>query len=374
MNRINQGILITSVLAVLVFAPLGAGHVFAVPDNVPDVAKIKAPPFQARIIETDNLRAVAIPHYTTVDLPDNHETAAGGTLDGVGMLVLQRSDVSGGSVGCSGALLSTGMHVLTAAHCVTDSFGNIVLTGGSVTFNGDSGDETIPLDTSAVAVPKKWNGDFLRGNDIAVIKLESAASADITRYDIDRNQNDDVGAIVGKAGFGISGQGNTGHDSSSYPFGTKRDGLNKYDDVADTMYNALNIRPYEKESILQYDFDNGNSANDAFGFFFGNHDLGEGINEVSSAPGDSGGPSLQNNVITGVTSYGITLTFNDGSTSDVTPGKVDSSFGEFSGDTRVSKYADFVDSVIGSGGGSDDDDGGSGGPSCPPGKQKRGLC
>ena len=74
-------------------------------------------------------------------------------------------------------------------------------------------------------------------------------------------------------------------------------------------------------------------------------------------------------MITGVTSYGITLQFNDGTTSDITPGLLDSSFGEFSADTSVSFYADFVDSIIGS---SDSGDGGN--TNCPPGKAKRGLC
>ncbi len=72
-------------------------------------------------------------------------------------------------------------------------------------------------------------------------------------------------------------------------------------------------------------------------------------------------------------SYGITLQLSDGSTSDISPGEIDSSFGEFSGDTRVSKYAAWIDSVVGDG--SSDDTGDSGGPrSCSPGKAKQGKC
>jgi len=86
------------------------------------------------------------------------------------------------------------------------------------------------------------------------------------------------------------------------------------------------------------------AENDAFGVFFGNSDLGLGIEEVSSAFGDSGGPTIVDGKITGVTSYILSLTMGS-KTSDVT-GKLDSSFGEFSGDTRVSKYTHFIDNAM----------------------------
>ena len=111
----------------------------------------------------------------------------------------------------------------------------------------------------------------------------------------------------------------------------------------------------------------GISGNDAFGFFFGNNDLGLGSAEVNSASGDSGGPAIHNGEIIGITSYGVTLTFNDGTTSDVN-GILDSSFGEFSGDTRVSAYAGFIDDSVG---GSTDDGGDTGEPKCNKGMQKR---
>ena len=95
---------------------------------------------------------------------------------------------------------------------------------------------------------------------------------------------------------------------------------------------------------LLYDFDNGLAENDAFGVFFGNSDLGLGIEEVSSAFGDSGGPTIVDGKITGVTSYILSLTIGS-KTSDIT-GKLDSSFGEFSGDTRVSKYTHFIDNAM----------------------------
>jgi len=143
------------------------------------------------------------------------------------------------------------------------------------------------------------------------------------------------------------------------------------------MYLALGLKAnkdFVRGGVLQYDFDNGDPDNDAFGFFLSNPNTGLGNDEVSSAPGDSGGPSQNANVITGVTSYGLTLTFtNGGGTSDVTPGVVDSSFGEFSGDSRVSKYTKFIDGITGAGG---DDGGTDPGPTekCNPGKHRKGLC
>ncbi len=275
------------------------------------------------------------PLYTTYGDPADYLTSPGGSLDGAGLLILTRSD---GTFGCTGGLLWTGEPVLTAAHCVTDSFGNMILQSGTVTFEGDLGIETIAIDATATKVHNKWNGDVLKGNDVAVLKLVSAPTDDITRYQIDRDGSDDIGAVVEKVGYGKSGNGN---DSAIIGFDDKRNGQNQYDDVADTMLKALGLktnRDFVRGSVLQYDFDNGVKSNDAFGFFFGQNNLGLGSTEVNSASGDSGGPVISNGNIVGITSYGVILTFNDGTTSDIN-GILDSSFGEFSGDTRVSKYA-----------------------------------
>ncbi len=367
-------VLFFGILLILITMPVFSGSVYGVAsiasDKVPDKPSLKAPPFQPRIIEHGDLRAIAVPMYTTVDNPVKHVVSSGGSLDGVGKISLFRSD---GNFLCSGALLTTGLHVLTAAHCVTNDFGNFILNSATVTFEGDSGTETKIVDVANSAAHSRYNGDFIKGFDVAVLTLTSEPSDDITRYDIDRNSGDDVGSIPDKTGYGLSGVGVI--DESMYPTGTKRTGQNLYDDIGDTMYLALGLKAnkdFVRGGVLQYDFDNGNSANDAFGFFFSNSNLGLGNNEVASAPGDSGGPSQNGNVITGVTSYGITLTFTGGGTSDVTPGVVDSSFGEFSGDSRVSKYTKFIDGITGA----SDDGGTDPGPAdkCSPGKQKKSLC
>lgn len=360
---------VVGLFSILLVGGISIG-VSALPDHVPDIAKVQANPFAQIIIETDSLRAVFQPLYTTFGDPDDYLTNPGGPLDGAGLLILNRSDFK---VGCTGGLLWTGEHILTAAHCVTDDSGNNILLSGTVTFEGDNGVETIAIDASATKVHNKWNGNVIKGNDVAVLKLVSSPTDDITRYQIDRDGSDDIGTIVEKVGYGKSGNGN---DGAILEFGDKRNGLNQYDDVADTMLKALGLkvnRDFVRGSVLQYDFDNGNSSNDAFGFFFGNHDLGFDPAEVNSASGDSGGPAISNGNIVGITSYGITLTFTDGRTSDVND-RIDSSFGEFSGDTRVSKYVGFIDDSVGgsSDGGSSDDD--TSEPKCNKGMQKRGLC
>jgi len=315
------------------------------PVNLPDVSQA---PFKVKVIEAGELRAEVRPLYTTFGNPSKYVTPSGGVYDGVGDLILTRDDFT---VRCSGALLTSGIHVLTAAHCVTDDEGNFILESGFATFEGDTGDFQISVLASATEVHPDWDGDFfVKGNDVAVLKLVSVAPAEITRYDIDRNGSNDL-AVGDKAGYGRSGNGDNG---DVMPSGKKRDGQNKYDDVADTMLDALGYRPgvhFVPGSVLQYDFDNLEPENDAFGFFFCNVtdpdlcDTGLGTDEVNSAPGDSGGPTITSDGITGITSYGVRLSTIFGSSSDV-DGELNSSFGEFSGDTRVSMYASFIDGVL----------------------------
>lgn len=327
--------------------------------ELPPQAKPHVAPFRVIHIEHEGLSAWAKALYTTVDDPINHET---GAFPGIAKLILERTDLT---VGCTGTLLSTKEHLLTAAHCVTDEFGSDMFASGTATFA--TGEQ---IEIESVHLHPDWDGDFLRGNDIAILQLVAPVSDSLPGYDIDRNSNDDVGSINEKIGYGLSGYGNEGYDSSLYGFGTKRNGQNKYDAVADTLLKALGLRAgkdFVRGAVLQYDFDNGLAENDAFGLFFNISDLGLGNDEVSSAPGDSGGPTIKGGVIQGVTSYGITLQLANGDTADVTPGEIDSSFGEILADTRVSMYAAWIDSILGL---SSD----SGLTSCSPGQQRKGKC
>ena len=264
---------------------------------------------------------------------------------GVAKLILK----NGPTYLCSGALLNDQLHILTAAHCVTSSkTGNITLKNGSYAeFTNPDGSKTrFNIDASQTFVPAAWDANYLNGNDFAILTLTDAVNPlDILGYAIDSDPLDDLKNQVSKVGFGRSGTGSEGDVQSS---GTKRDGSNQYDTTHDIMMIALGYS-YIPNATLQYDFDNGSPDNDAFGFFFSSDGLAHtgtfGDKEVNSASGDSGGPTFNSvGEITGVTSYGISLQYSDGRTSDFTPG-LDSSFGEFSGDTRVAYYAELIDSI-----------------------------
>jgi len=286
------------------------------------------------------------PLYTTVDDPSNHIVGPGGTLAGVGELLTFRPGE--GTFRCSGALLPTGLHILTAAHCVTNNSGVVNPgTNGDVLFETATGD--VIIDFANFIVHPAWDGDVIRGNDLAYIELVSLAPANIPTYDIDRDGSDDLGVAFDKAGYGRSGFGATGDNIDS---GVKRQGENLYDSVADIfLEDSRFFNPpltpnvdFVPGSVLLYDFDNAVAANDAFGVFYGISELGLGTDEVMSAPGDSGGPTLDGQVITAITSYGFRLS-SGGSSSDVNS-MVDSSFGEFGGDTRVSFYSGFIDGLL----------------------------
>lgn len=284
------------------------------------------------------MTATFAPLYTTTDSAANHVVPGGGFLDGVGDFIINNSNR------CSSALLGDGLHVLTAAHCVTDENGIDDFNSGTVRFNGDNGTYLFGVDE--VFVHANWNGNFNGGNDIAVLRLNNVVDSEITRYDIYRDV-DEVGQVGDKAGFGRSGTGLTGSTLAS---GTKRTVQNRYD--------VAGLSPFGISSdVLMYDFDNGNAANDAIGALAGFlapspfvvDPIGVGINEGIAAPGDSGGPTFIGNMIAGVTSFGFTYSFSNGSSPDIDGSgqSPNSSFGEIAGDTRVSSHAGFIDGFLG---------------------------
>ncbi len=266
----------------------------------------------------------------TVDDPDNHLVQPGTGFDGVVMLT-----IDGGL--CSGTLLSTGNHILTAAHCVTEQGTNTLVGPNTilVTFEMPGGD--VVIGASSVVIHPSYDGNLFNGADVAVITLASTAPAGAERYDLYRGM-DEVGKPSVKVGYGLTGTGDQGEGP---PDGIKRIGQNRYDAVGERL-NGVVPFTFTPNTQLVYDFDNGIAANDAFGTIVGIVDLGFGNQEVNSAQGDSGGPTFIDGLIAGVTSGGFGLP-----PSDVTDG-TDSSFGEFSYDARVSTYAGWIDSVLGS--------------------------
>jgi len=278
--------------------------------------------------------------------PADYIVSPGTGFDGVVQIQLNRIDTS---VNCTGSLLPTGLHILTAAHC---------LTGNNGTFNTESGLAFFDLPTERIGIPVAeffihplWNGKFAKANDVAVLQLASEAPAEAERYDLYR-QIDELNQLSVLVGYGLSGNGNEG---AVFSDGRKRSGLNTYDALGDIFAPVFEILAkvpifevlgdeVTPGTLLVYDFDNGLPANDAFGLGFGISDLGLGLDEVSTASGDSGGPTFINGLIAGISSFGFGIPIQG--FGDIDEQFSNESFGEFDFDTRISTYASWVDSAV----------------------------
>lgn len=276
---------------------------------------------------------------TSVGDPANYVTSAGQGLDGVVdvLFAFQRPDLTLETFRGSGSLLPTGNQVLTAAHNLFHPQGfPYPLQSITAFVNTPNGVSTIGA-FQGLFHPT-YNGTVWSPGDIAILNLVADAPADAERYDIYRD-TDEVGNVIQKAGYGRAGNGIQGSVLAS---GTKRDGLNVVDAVAEALNGtgAVNFT-IAANSHLLFDFDNGLAANDANGVALGINHTGLGANEVSTAPGDSGGPGFIGNLVAGVTSFGSVSNLG----TDILVG-LNSSFGEFAFDTRVSTYAPWIDAII----------------------------
>ncbi|MCX6614390.1 MAG: trypsin-like serine protease [Acidobacteria bacterium] len=221
------------------------------------------------------------------------------------------------SVGlCSGSLLATGQHFLTAAHCILGYSG-----AATVTFTNSLGANFYYTSTAMIAHPNFVAGQYIAGNDIAIIKLNQQVDASINRLSLYTGGGNEQGSEATLIGYGRTGVGTTG--SIAGTFGTRREGQNVVDNVTG--------------NLLYFDFDNGNAAQSTLG------GLGLGTREVSIAQGDSGGPALINGKIAGINSF-ITCVGSGGvclSTIDV-DSTLNSTFGEQFATTRVSTYLTWI--------------------------------
>ncbi|HEY9652649.1 MAG TPA: trypsin-like serine protease [Coleofasciculaceae cyanobacterium] len=281
-----------------------------------------------------------------------------------GVTLLNFSNSRGEPEGrCTGSLLTGGEYILTAAHCITDEYGNLKRINTQAIFGFPSEPQISLIDPNGYFIAPGWFGElnsgFSIGNDLAVLKLTEPAPTGLEQYDIYRG-SEEIGQTFSVVGYGQTGTGDTGATTFD---GQKRQGENLFDtggEIFTPLWNQLipDFAGVAPGSQLVFDFDNGKPENDAMGVHFSRFDTGLGLSEVSIAPGDSGGPSFIGNSIAGVTSYLFTdaAVFPDGTVVPVFPdGQItdvnrqlepNASFGEFAVATRVANYAGFVDDVV----------------------------
>ena len=313
---------------------------------------------QVEVQLPNGLTGIASPLYTTQGPSAGYVVPAGGTLDGVADLLLTFST---GTFRCTGSLLQSDplggdndMAILTAAHCVDINLdGTVDLLSATAKFERPAGDETIAVDVAQTMVHPGWDGDYIEGDDLAILVLVSPPSPDVNRYTWDTNPANDIGGDADQVGYGRSGMMSTGDILAS---GTKRAILNDRDGTTDVIAAAFGGVTITPGYGIVLDGDNGLAANDACAvlsvFFPGIcvAGLGNGLAEGLSAGGDSGGPSF-NGVPNGaspdevqlVTSWGGTFFFPG--QSDVNA-MLDSSHGEFSVHTRTSIYASWIEATL----------------------------
>ena len=308
----------------------------------------------------------------TVGDPMNPKYAnAGRNLrNGVGSLYILFEVITEGGFICTAAAISP-IHVLTAAHCVTEAD----FTVSRIRFILNAGlPEPMILDAAGFAVHPWYPvflgfgfGAFAHG-DIAVLELEQPLPEEIEFYELYRDE-DEFNQKARHYGHGGSGKGNKGRTGGT-DFFFARTGLNRYEQV---------LEPFLGTGIpdqLLYDFDSGGSRHNAMAWWFSSqfrcapeHDQtppqaqdgqcttfkdgkypdfkGFRKFEIGLAGGDSGGPAFIDDKIAGVHSFGFTHRCTGVTNgTDFTCG-LDSSFGEMNGDTRVSYHADFIDAVMG---------------------------
>jgi hypothetical protein len=257
---------------------------------------------------------------------------------------------------CSGSLGARNT-IITAAHCVSPlASGYTPQKVTAIFWNGDpdqtflSNPDAIAIDITGIHVADGYTGEVIDQNDIAVLRLGSAAPKWATVYDL-HAEGDLTGKAFNVAGLGFrsSEGGAVGHDLGASRL---REGDNMYEfRMGDPIWGGLLDFGGTADSAYSYlaDFDNGLAENDsacsvamAVALPAGTYcNLGLGAREVGIAPGDSGGPGFIDGRLASVNSYGLSF---GGDFGDVDL-FLNSSWGEFSGFVPVYLHADWIRSV-----------------------------
>ncbi|MDG2990637.1 trypsin-like serine protease [Candidatus Synechococcus calcipolaris G9] len=251
-------------------------------------------------------------------------------------------------VHCSGTLLKGKQFVLTAAHCLNkgDPIPDKEIT---VVFRREP--RNLKARVARYFIHPSWKGKLaVEGYDLALLELDAVVPDFIEAYDIYRDQ-DEIGKVFTKVGYGYIGLGSTGEDRTSNSDLNRHWGQNRYEALLDIFIPVTDgdLSTVVPRSQLMYDFDDGTPTRDAFGRYFPRlADLGLGKNEAGSGAGDSGGPCFIDGKVAAVTSWGFSDRgfFMITDSVDIDDEISNGSFGEFFSDTRVSFYAPWIDMVM----------------------------
>ena len=275
-------------------------------------------------------------------------TGVGNGFDGV-VEIVNNFD---GSV-CSGVLVDSHRHILSAAGCFdTDSDRQVDNAPGADDFTvnfvvdggGSAADFSFQVSSDDVQLPSTWLGIEIGGSDVAVAELPALAPFRAEASGIFRSTTQ-IGRQFTVVGFGDSGDGTDGAQGNA---GVRRSGVNRYDGSG-SILNAP-TSPVRNDfrgvitSILVSDFDNGTTI-DTGSLFLGSNNQGQ--NESFEAPNDRGAPGFLEvdgeQLVASVMSYQYDR--SDGFTTDSSSTE-QSNFGEVTVSTRLSNFTAFIDGAL----------------------------
>ena len=315
---------------------------------------------QSRIIGQTPTSAILPPTYSIGGGDALYKPAS--NKSGTVALIMEYGD--GSRFICSGSVLGDGMSIATAGHCVSGGAGTAnPLKTTAYFFNGDP-DSRTPFQTQGVAIEVSrymvnpgYTGQVIDQNDIAILRLGSAAPGSAVRYDLYTSN-------LSGLDFNVAGYG--GRSTIGGAFGTDsrtgwlREGDNAYDYAwGDAAFGGfftnldVNGENFFGTADIEFsfisDFDNGPAANDAAGLIgdavgagSAVFDTGLGAREANIAGGDSGGPGFVDGKLASINSYGLSFGTGFG---DFRAG-LNSSWGEFSGYVPIFIHTDSINAAM----------------------------
>ncbi|MEJ7638595.1 MAG: trypsin-like serine protease, partial [Singulisphaera sp.] len=157
----------------------------------------------------DRLEDRIVPVLGAFDVPTLIASGAG--LDGV-----VEFGSNANARGCTGTLLNTGRHILTAAHCVDGDGDNVPNQAQYfVRFDLAGGPVTLTVPSANVAIHPDWDGEVKDGNDVAILTLDELAPSGQDLRLCTYTTNDEAGKAYATAGYGATGTGTTGDNSQA---------------------------------------------------------------------------------------------------------------------------------------------------------------